>query len=70
MAAPIGILVARILLALSAGGEFGSATALLTETGSKRRAFMASWQFSSQGAAALMAALAGFLLNQWLTPEQ
>ncbi|MGC8035782.1 MFS transporter, partial [Salmonella enterica] len=50
--------------------EFGSATALLTETGSKRRAFMASWQFSSQGAAALMAALAGFLLNQWLTPEQ
>ncbi len=70
VAAPIGILVARILLALSAGGEFGSATALLTETGSKRRAFMASWQFSSQGAAALMAALAGFLLNQWLTPEQ
>jgi len=70
VAAPIGILVARILLALSAGGEFGSATALLTETGSKRPAFMASWQFSSQGAAALMAALAGFLLNQWLTPEQ
>lgn len=70
MAAPIGILVARILLALSAGGEFGSATALLTETGSKRRAFMASWQFSSQGAASLLAALAGFLLNQWLTPEQ
>lgn len=70
VAAPIGILVARILLALSAGGEFGSATALLTETGSKRRAFMASWQFSSQGAAALMAALAGFLLNAWLTPEQ
>ncbi len=70
VAAPIGILVARILLALSAGGEFGSATALLTETGSKRRAFMASWQFSSQGAAALMAALAGFLLNLWLTPEQ
>lgn len=70
MAAPIGILVARILLALSAGGEFGSATALLTESGSKRRAFMASWQFSSQGAASLLAALAGFLLNQWLTPEQ
>ena len=70
VAAPIGVLVARILLALSAGGEFGSATALLTETGSKRRAFMASWQFSSQGAAALMAALAGFLLNLWLTPEQ
>ena len=70
VAAPIGILVARILLALSAGGEFGSATALLTETGSRRRAFMASWQFSSQGAAALMAALAGFLLNLWLTPEQ
>ncbi|MCA1323343.1 MFS transporter [Herbaspirillum sp. alder98] len=68
--APIGILVARILLALSAGGEFGSATALLTETGSKRRAFMASWQFSSQGAAALLAALSGFLLNSLLSPEQ
>ena len=68
--APIGILVARILLALSAGGEFGSATALLTETGSKRRAFMASWQFSSQGAAALLAALAGFLLNWLLSPQQ
>lgn len=68
--APIGILVARILLALSAGGEFGSATAMLTETGSKRHAFMASWQFSSQGAATLMAALAGFFLNMWLSPEQ
>jgi MHS family proline/betaine transporter-like MFS transporter len=68
--APIGILVARILLALSAGGEFGAATALLTETGSKRRAFMASWQFSSQGAAALLAALAGFLLNSLLSPQQ
>lgn len=68
--APIGILLARILLALSAGGEFGSATAMLTETGSKRKAFMASWQFSSQGAASLLAALAGFMLNAWLTPEQ
>lgn len=68
--APIGILVARLLLALSAGGEFGSATAMLTEHGSKRKAFMASWQFSSQGAAALLAALAGFLLNHYLTPEQ
>jgi MFS transporter, MHS family, proline/betaine transporter len=70
MLAPIGILVARLLLALSAGGEFGSATAMLTEHGSKRKAFMASWQFSSQGAAALLAALAGFLLNHYLTPEQ
>jgi MHS family proline/betaine transporter-like MFS transporter len=70
MLAPIGILVARLLLALSAGGEFGSATAMLTEHGSKRKAFMASWQFSSQGAAALLAALAGFLLNHYLTQEQ
>ncbi|MFL9926849.1 MFS transporter [Herbaspirillum lusitanum] len=68
--APVGILVARLLLALSAGGEFGSATAMLTEHGSKRKAFMASWQFSSQGAAALLAALAGFLLNALLTPDQ
>lgn len=64
------VIIARILLALSAGGEFGSATAMLTEAKTKKKAFVSSWQFASQGLAVTLAALAGFLLNHFLTQEQ
>src|SRR6185437_3635740 len=53
--APIGIFASRLLQGFSAGGEFGSSTAFLIEHEPARKGFMASWQFSSQGASTLIA---------------
>ncbi len=68
--APIGILVARLIQGFSAGGEFGSATALMVEHLPGRRGFAASWQFTSQAAATLLAATLGTVLTSALTEEQ
>ncbi|NIE65272.1 MFS transporter [Burkholderia sp. Ax-1719] len=67
MAAPLLILVARLLQGFSAGGEVGVATTLLAERASaSRRGFITSWQFASQGAAALAGSMVGFLLSHYL----
>ncbi|WP_233849537.1 MFS transporter [Paraburkholderia sp. HD33-4] len=67
MTAPIIVLVARLLQGFSAGGEVGVATTLLAERASaQRRGFVTSWQFASQGAAALAGSLVGFLLSHFL----
>lgn len=67
IAAPIVILVARLLQGFSAGGEVGVATTLLAERASaSRRGFITSWQFASQGAAALAGSFVGFLLSHFL----
>lgn len=68
--APIGILVARLIQGFAAGGEFGSATAMMVEHLPGRRGFAASWQFASQAMASLMAASIGTLLTTTLSPEQ
>jgi MFS transporter, MHS family, proline/betaine transporter len=70
LAAPILIIVARLTQGFAAGGEYGSATALLAEQEAGRRGFFASWQFASQGVTTLLAAGFGFALNALLTPEQ
>ncbi|MDR5739217.1 MULTISPECIES: MFS transporter [unclassified Caballeronia] len=70
IAAPVGIVLARMIQGFSAGGEFGSATAFLAEHGGQRRGFFASWQAASQGLTTLLAALAGTWLTTALTPEQ
>ncbi|WP_244968770.1 MFS transporter [Streptomyces glebosus] len=70
MAAPVLILLARLLQGFSAGGEFGSATAFLAEQAPGRRGFMASWQFASQGAATLLAATFGTVLSLSLSGAQ
>lgn len=64
LAAPLLILVARLIQGFSAGGEFGSSTAFLVEHFPERRAFIASWQFATQGASTLMASAFGFGLLQ------
>lgn len=70
IAAPIVILVARLLQGFSAGGEVGVATTLLAERASaNRRGFITSWQFASQGAAALAGSLVGFLLSHFLDTD-
>ncbi|MQA04910.1 MAG: MFS transporter [Streptosporangiales bacterium] len=70
VAAPIGILVARLIQGFAAGGEFGSATALMVEHLPHRRGFAASWQFTSQAMSSLLAAVLGTVLTTVLTADQ
>ena len=69
LAAPVLIVVARLVQGFAQGGEFGAATATLLEMGgATSRGFRASWQLASQGGAALLgsglAASLGFLLPE------
>jgi len=70
IAAPILVLLARLMQGFSVGGEFGSATAFLVEHGPHRKGFFASWQWSGQGLAAVLASAFGVVLTGTLTPEQ
>ncbi|MFS2225776.1 MFS transporter [Pantoea sp. B65] len=70
VAAPIIILLARLIQGFSAGGEFGSSTAFLVEHFPERKAFIASWQFATQGASTLMASAFGLGLTSWLSETQ
>jgi MFS family permease len=63
LAAPLLIVCSRLIQGFSAGGEFGSATAFMTENSANRKAFYASWQVATQGVSMFLAALAAFLLN-------
>ncbi|ADG14573.1 major facilitator superfamily MFS_1 [Paraburkholderia atlantica] len=70
LAAPLILVLARLMQGFSAGGEFGSATAFLAEHEPGRRGFYASWQMASQGLTTLLAAGFGALLTGGLSPEQ
>ena len=71
VAAPIIILLARLLQGMATGGEFASATAFLVESApAGRRGFFGSLQMVGQSLAALAGALVGMLITQGLTPEQ
>src|SRR6201996_5978304 len=70
LAAPVILVVARLMQGFSAGGEFGSATAFLAEHVPGRRGFFASWQVASQGLTTLLAAIFGVVLTGHLSPEQ
>ena len=67
--APLLILIARIIQGFSAGGEFGSATALLAEQNPKQRGYFASWQFASQGITLVLATGVGVVLLSTLSQE-
>ncbi|MGN6316778.1 MFS transporter [Trinickia sp.] len=70
MAAPLILVLARLMQGFSAGGEFGSATAFLAEHVPNRRGFFASWQVASQGLTTVLAAIFGTVLTSSLTPDQ
>lgn len=61
--APALVIAARLLQGFSVGGEFASSTAFLVEHRPDRAGFVASWQWSSQGCAALIATGLGVLLT-------
>ncbi len=68
-AAAVLIIVSRLLQGFSAGGEFGSATAFLTENSARGKAFMGSWQVATQGIALLLAGSFGITLFSTLSPQ-
>lgn len=71
IAAPLIIVLSRLLQGLSAGGEFASATAFLVEHApAHRRGLYGAWQFSGQGIAILLSGIAGSLTTHAMTPEQ
>jgi MHS family proline/betaine transporter-like MFS transporter len=70
LAAPILIMIARLLQGFSVGGEFGSAVAFLVEHGSERKGFTASWQWASTGTVSVLVAVFGVILTTQLTHEQ
>lgn len=70
LAAPILIIIARLIQGFSAGGEAGAATTYLVEVApAGRRGLLGSWQSASQGLATLAASLMGFGLTQTLSSE-
>jgi MFS family permease len=70
MAAPLIIVLARLLQGFSAGGEFGSSTSFLIESAPPhRRGLYGSWQMVGQGLSVLIGTLLGALLTRGLTPE-
>src|SRR5690606_11060210 len=69
--APILILIARLIQGFSAGGEFGTATALLIEMAPPgKRGFYGSWQMTGQMIGLLIGAAAGTLMTVYFTQEE
>jgi MFS transporter, MHS family, alpha-ketoglutarate permease len=70
VAAPVILLLVRLVQGFSAGGEFGSSSALLVEsaTSPMRRALAGSWQQTSAGLGLLLAALLALVLSSSLSP--
>ena len=70
VAAPIIVVLCRLLQGLAIGGEVGPSTALLIEAApSHRRGYYASWQIASQGLAVAMGGLFGVAVSLLLSPE-
>lgn len=69
IAAPLLLVLSRMIQGLSAGGEFGSATTALVEFAPmERRGFYGSLQFVSQSLAILMGSLTVVALSKSLDP--
>lgn len=71
MAAPLIVVFCRLVQGLALGGEVGPVTAFLVEAAPPgKRAFYASWQLASQGAATLVAGLLGVAILGTMPPDQ
>jgi MFS transporter, MHS family, proline/betaine transporter len=70
-AAPLLLLLGRVLQGFSAGGEVGGATAYLLESAdSKQRGRVASWLEASMGMANILGALAAFTVTTALSTAE
>jgi MHS family proline/betaine transporter-like MFS transporter len=70
VAAPILLVLARLVQGLSAGGEWGGSTAYIVEYAPEgRRGFIGSWQQVSVGGGFLLGSLAGTVLSFALSSE-
>jgi MHS family citrate/tricarballylate:H+ symporter-like MFS transporter len=69
IAAPILLVIFRLIQGFALGGEVGPSTAFLVEAAPPhRRGFYVSVQYMTQDLAVLAAGLVGFLLTTWLSP--
>ncbi|MEM5299711.1 MFS transporter [Burkholderia sp. JPY481] len=67
IAAPVVLVLARLVQGFSAGGEFGSASAFLVESAEpNQRAFVGSWQHFALNGGILLASLIGFVTTSFL----
>ena len=70
LAAPLLIVLARLIQGFSAGGEFAGATSFLSEYSlNKKRGQYVSWQQSSQFMASLLGAFIGSVVTKNSSPE-
>jgi MHS family proline/betaine transporter-like MFS transporter len=67
--AAIILIIARVIQGISAGGEFGSATAFLTENAKRGKAFYASFQTATQGISMFLAAGVSWIFSSALSEE-
>jgi len=71
VAAPIILVIARLIQGFSAGGEVGAATTYLLESAPlEKRAALTAWQGHSQQLAVFMGSLTGLVLATTLSKEQ
>jgi MHS family citrate/tricarballylate:H+ symporter-like MFS transporter len=69
IAAPLLVLVGRLLQGFSAGVELGGVSVYLSEMATPgRKGFWVSWQSASQQVAVVVAALLGFVISKVMTP--
>ena len=69
IAAPILLVMFRLIQGFALGGEVGPSTAFLVEAAPPhRRGFYVSVQYMTQDLAVLAAGLVGFMLTTWLSP--
>jgi len=71
LAAPIMVVLCRLVQGLALGGEVGPSSAFLIESAPPRqRGLYASWQLASQGVATLIAGALGLVIIGTLSPQQ
>ncbi len=71
LAAPIIVVLCRLIQGLALGGEVGPSSAFLIESAPpQQRGLYASWQLASQGVATLVAGTFGIAMISMLTPAE
>jgi MFS transporter, MHS family, citrate/tricarballylate:H+ symporter len=70
LAAPMLVVIGRLLQGFSAGVELGGVSVYLSEMATPgKKGFYVSWQSASQQVAIVVAALIGFSINKLMAPE-